>query len=165
MTGALSYAELVTALPENGGEYHLLSKAYHPAVGFVSGVVSFIVGFSAPIASSALAFGLYLRAVWPEVPVIPAALGLVVAMSALHAFKVGLGSRSQDALTLFKIVLVVGFVAAGAWSIDPARLAYEEHTLVDAAFSPSFAVALIFVTFSYSGWNAAAYVAGELERP
>ena len=58
MTGALSYAELVAAMPENGGEYHLLSNVYHPAVGFVTGAVSFIVGFSAPIASSALAFGL-----------------------------------------------------------------------------------------------------------
>lgn len=165
MTGALSYAELVAALPENGGEYHLLSRIYHPAVGFVSGVVSFVVGFGAPIASSALAFGLYLHAVWPEVPVIPSALGLVVAMSALHAFRVGLGTRSQDVLTIFKLVLLVAFVVIGAFTIDPARLGYAEQELVDASFSPAFAVALIFVTFSYSGWNAATYVAGEVERP
>ena len=165
MTGALSYAELVAAMPSNGGEYHLLTRAYHPAVGFVSGVVSFVVGFSAPIASSALAFGIYLHAVWPEVPEVPAALGLVVAMCALHAFRVSLGSRSQDALTIFKLVLVVGFVAVGALGIDPARLAHAERELLDASLSPAFAVALIFVTFSYSGWNAATYVAGELERP
>lgn len=165
MTGALSYAELVAAMPENGGEYHLLSNIYHPAVGFVTGVVSFIVGFSAPIASSALAFGLYLHAVFPTVPVVPAALALVVLMCSLHAFRVGLGSRSQDGLTLFKIVLVVGFIAVGVGEIDPGRLSYGVRGLGEASFSPAFAVALILVTFSYSGWNAATYVAGELEHP
>jgi len=131
----------------------------------VTGVVSFVVGFSAPIASSALAFGIYLHAVWPVVPVVPAALGLVLAMSAVHAFRVGLGSGSQDALTFFKLALVIGFVALGAARMDPSRLAVAEQDLLSATISPAFAVSLIFVTFSYSGWNAATYVAGELDRP
>ena len=56
---ALSYAELCAALPENGGEYRLLSRIYHPAVGFVAGWVSLLVGFSAPIAAVGIAFGRY----------------------------------------------------------------------------------------------------------
>ena len=165
MTGALSYAELVAALPKNGGEYQLLSTTYHPALGFVSGFVSFVVGFSAPIAASAIAFGTYLHAVWPGAPPLPAALALVWVMCAVHAFRVGLGSGAQDALTAFKILLVVGFIIAGLGSIETDRLTHATVPLMDAAFSPAFAVALIFVTFSYSGWNAATYVAGELERP
>jgi len=165
MTGALSYAELVTALPKNGGEYALLSEIYHPAVGFAAGVVSFVVGFSAPIAASAIAFGSYLHALVPAVPALPAALALVALASAAHAFRVGAGSLVQDALTAFKILLVVGFVALAGAGIDPARLAAGERPLLEATLSPAFAVALIYVTFSYSGWNAAAYVAGELEDP
>lgn len=165
LTGALSYAELVAALPHNGGEYQLLSTIYHPSVGFASGVVSFVVGFSAPIAASAIAFGQYLHAVWPAIPAMPAALVLVVGMCTVHAFRVGVGSGAQDVLTVFKIVLVVGFVAAGAAFIEPARLGWSERGFVEASLSPAFAVALIYVTFSYSGWNAATYVAGELEDP
>lgn len=165
MTGALSYAELVAALPENGGEYHLVGAVYHPALGFASGFVSLVVGFSAPIAASALAFGAYIHQVWPAIQAVPAALGLVLIMCAVHAFRVGVGSRAQDALTAFKIVLVLGFIALGAVGIDPSRLVSSDVSLVEVGFSPAFAVAVIFVTFSYSGWNAATYVAGELEDP
>ncbi len=165
MTGALSYAELVAALPRNGGEYQLLSEVYHPAIGFSSGVVSFVVGFSAPVAASAIAFGDYLHAAWPAIPETPAALGLIASMCLLHGFRVGVGSGAQDALTAFKLLLVAGFVVAGLGSLDLDRLGHATRPLLDASLSPAFAVALIYVTFSYSGWNAATYVAGELERP
>jgi APA family basic amino acid/polyamine antiporter len=65
--GALSYAELVAALPRNGGEYQLLTRIYHPAVGFGAGVISFVVGFAAPLAASALAFGHYAAAAVPAI--------------------------------------------------------------------------------------------------
>lgn len=166
MAGALSYAELVAAMPENGGEYHLLGAVYHPALGFASGVVSLVVGFAAPIAASAIAFGRYLHAVAPEVPEQPAAALLVVALSSLHAWRVRLGSGVQDALTAFKIVLVVGFAVLGWLAVrHPLLLGGGAQPALDAALSPSFAVALVYVTFSYSGWNAATYVAGELREP
>ncbi len=57
--GALAYAELVAALPHNGGEYQLLSRIYHPGVGFAAGFTSLVVGFSAPTAASAIAFAEY----------------------------------------------------------------------------------------------------------
>ena len=59
MCGALSYAELAAALPRSGGEYHFLSQIYHPALGFMAGFVSATVGFAAPIALAAMAFGKY----------------------------------------------------------------------------------------------------------
>jgi len=165
MAGALSYAELVAALPSNGGEYYLLSVIYHPSIGFASGVVSFVVGFSAPIAASALAFGHYVHALWPAVPELPPALALVAVMCAVHAFRVRAGGGVQDALTAFKVLLIAGFVAVGAAFLVPERLAEAERPLLAATLSPQFAVALIYVTFSYSGWNAAAYVAGEVRAP
>src|SRR4030088_3490200 len=59
LCGALCYGELSAALPRSGGEYHFLSEIYHPAVGFMAGFISATLGFAAPIALAALAFGEY----------------------------------------------------------------------------------------------------------
>src|SRR5437667_4074166 len=64
LCGALSYGELSAALPRSGGEYHFLSEIYHPAVGFMAGFVSATVGFAAPIAVTAMAFGKYFQGVF-----------------------------------------------------------------------------------------------------
>src|SRR3954466_2078781 len=68
LCGALSYAELGAALPRSGGEYHLLSRIYHPAVGFLAGWISITVGFAAPVALTAMAFGSYFHGAWPAAP-------------------------------------------------------------------------------------------------
>lgn len=165
LAGALSYAELVAALPSNGGEYHLLSAAYHPALGFASGIVSSVVGFSAPIAASAIAFGHYAHALWPAIPEVPSAVAVVVLLCVVHGFRLRAGGDVQDALTAFKILLIVGFVAVGAGFVVPSRMYEGGQPVIEAAFSSKFAVSLIYVTYSYSGWNAATYVAGEVRRP
>lgn len=67
LCGALSYGELGAALPRSGGEYHLLSEIYHPALGFLSGWVSLTAGFAAPTAIAAIALGEYTHAVYPAV--------------------------------------------------------------------------------------------------
>src|SRR5437762_13257716 len=61
LCGALCYGELSAALPRSGGEYHFLSEIYHPAVGFMAGFISATIGFAAPIALAAIAFGKYLN--------------------------------------------------------------------------------------------------------
>jgi len=168
LAGALSYAELGAALPRNGGEYQLLGRIYHPAVGFVAGWVSLIVGFSAPIAASALAFGSYLAAVAPGVPPVAAAVVLIALLAALHGFDVKLGSGIQNVFTLGKILLVAGFAAAGAVAIatrDAPPAVAPGVPLADAILSPAFAVGLILVSFAYCGWNGAVYIAGEVRNP
>lgn len=184
LSGALSYAELGAALPRNGGEYQLLGRIYHPAVGFVAGWVSLVVGFSAPIAASALAFGSYLAAVVPDVPPVAAAVVLIAALAALHGFDVRLGSGVQNAFTIGKILLVVGFALVGGLvaagfvggpapspavgpeaTLPTALAAPSPVPLSDAILSPAFAVALILVSFAYCGWNGAVYIAGEVRRP
>jgi len=168
LCGALAYAELVTALPDNGGEYRLLGRIYHPAVGFVAGWISLIVGFSAPMAASALAFGEYLGRLFPAAAASPslAGLALILGLALLHALRVRIGGAAQDLVTGLLVALIVAFIAGGLWVGDLGWLtAPAERSTLEAIASPEFAVGLVFVSFAYSGWNAAAYLAGEIERP
>ncbi|MGI9343293.1 MAG: APC family permease, partial [Gammaproteobacteria bacterium] len=168
LAGALSYAELGAALPDNGGEFMLLGRIYHPAVGFTAGVVSLVVGFSAPIAASALAFSFYLERVFPGAPGVPVAVAIVCGLSALHAWRATAGGRFQIAITSAKVALIIVFIAAGLWSAAPVpvqELVIKAKTLVDALMAPSFAVGLVLVSFAYTGWNASVYIAGELRDP
>lgn len=164
LCGALCYAELGTAMPHIGGEYRFLSELVHPAVGFTSAFVSLIVGFSAPLAALALAFGSYLQALVPAIPPGASAATLVVVMSALNAWRVSAGASAHTAFTVVKVLLVAGFALVGlAWG-DAAGLT-AGAPLGEVVAQPGFAVGLIWVSFSYTGWNAAAYVAGEVAKP
>ncbi len=166
--GALAYAELVAALPHNGGEYQLLKRIYHPALGFVAGVVSLVVGFAAPIAASALAFGEYLNLAlgMPLLPPTLSGIVLILAASIQHAVRLETGSRLQDLFTLLKILLLLLLILGGLWSGSPECLLGDgEPSLAQAVLSPAFAVGLIYISYAYSGWNAAAYVAGEVRNP
>ncbi len=166
LCGALSYAELVAALPRNGGEYQLLARIYHPALGFAAGIISVVVGFAAPLAASALAFGHYLAAIAPGVAPVPAAVAVIVGTAALHAMHVRVGGRFQAAVTAVQIVLMLALAVTGAVLGAPSRLlAPGSRPLFASVGSPGFAVALVYVSFAYSGWNGAAYVAGEMRRP
>ncbi len=166
--GALAYGELAAALPHNGGEYALLSRIYHPAVGFVAGTVSLIVGFAAPTAASAIAFGVYLERVLPGGPSWwPTLSGiiLIVGTAVLHVATVRRGSRFQDVMTLVKVFLVVVFIVGGLALGDIGLIGNTEANLIDEAFSGPFAIGLVLISFAYTGWNAAAYVAGETREP
>ncbi len=167
LCGAMIYGELGAMMPRVGGEYVYLKEALHPGVGFVSGWVSLVAGFSAPIGASALAFGNYLHGVIPVLPVRLTAVSLIAGLTLLHMFHVSLGSRFQTVLTVLKAMLILLFVAAGllwgdgAWS--------HLHTSLSSAsssvLSGEFAVQLFWVSFAFSGWNAAGYIAGELKDP
>ncbi|QIK39010.1 amino acid permease [Caldichromatium japonicum] len=166
--GALAYAELVAALPHNGGEYQLLKRIYHPAIGFVAGFTSLVVGFAAPIAASALAFGEYLNLALGMELLAPSMAGaiLILAASIQHTLRLETGSRLQDLFTLLKILLLLLFILGGLWSGSPQQLLGDGNPPVaQTILSPAFAVALIYISYAYSGWNAAAYVAGEVQDP
>lgn len=164
--GALAYAELVAMYPKNGGEYQILSKVFHPAVGFVAGWVSLIVGFSAPIASAAMAFGKYASHSMPDLNEFWAALVVIVLLSAVHAIKVTLGSAVQNIFTVLKLLLVGGFVIGGLALGDFSRITSESPADTwSVMLSPGFAVGLIYVTYAYTGWNGSAYIAGEIKNP
>jgi APA family basic amino acid/polyamine antiporter len=166
LAGALCYAELAAALPRNGGEYRLLGRIYHPAVGFAAGVISLLVGFAAPMAASALAFGRYLAAAVPGVPPLAAAAAVVALFALLHGADVGWGSRAQGAVTAAQVLLVAAAAAGGLALGVPGRILEPAgRPALAAVLSPEFAVGLVLVSFAYSGWNGAAYVAGEVRTP
>ena len=163
LCGAAVYAELGAMMPRAGGEYVYLSRAFHPAVGFVAGFVSLVVGFAAPIAATAYAFGAYLHAAIPAIPTVVAAVGVIGGLTALHMRDVSLGGRVQTALSAYKVLVIVAFIAAAAL-FGRGDMAHLTVT-APAPSAADLAVCLVFVSFAYSGWNAAAYVAGELRDP
>jgi APA family basic amino acid/polyamine antiporter len=164
LCGALSYAELAAALPRSGGEYNFLSQIYHPALGFMAGFVSVTVGFSAPIALSAIALGKYLAAAVPGLSPRWVSVSAVLLLAAVHSLTVRASGNFQVLITALKVALIVVFIGlgvalGGSWKFSP-----REGDL-GLIFSGPFSVSLMFVLYSYSGWNAAAYIIGEVRDP
>jgi basic amino acid/polyamine antiporter, APA family len=166
LCGALSYGELAAAMPRSGGEYHYLSKIYHPIVGFLSGWVSVTVGFAAPVALAAMALGQYSNKVYGSLDPVFVACGVVVALTLLHSTDLRAGSRFQNVFTLLKVLLIIVFIACGFMlgTGQPIDVMPVEQTKSDL-LSSSFWVSLVYVSYAYSGWNASAYMAGEIENP
>ncbi|MEM9388367.1 MAG: amino acid permease [Pseudomonadota bacterium] len=167
LCGALTYAELGAALPRSGGEYNFLSRIYHPAAGFVSGWVSATIGFAAPVAAAAITFGSYLSAVFPALPVKPLAAGLVIVLTIAHASTRANSAGVQRWFTMLKLALIVIFCVAALVLVQaPQPVSFLPSAAgVDAMLSPAFAVSLIYVSYAYTGWNAATYLTSELENP
>ena len=164
--GALCYAELATMLPRSSGEYNFLRRIYHPAFGFVAGFLSATVGFAAPCALAAMAFGFYFKAVMPGAP--PLLLGLVATwiVALVHLGGVRFGSAFHNAWTAFKLALIVAFIGLGFAVGDSQPITFMPLAGDAAAIvSAPFAISLVFVMYSYSGWNAATYIVGEIREP
>ena len=163
--GALCYGEVGANLPHSGGEYYYLSRLIHPALGFMSGFVAIIVGFAAPIAAASIALNLYVGTVITWWPVRLAAASTVIILAMLHAWDLRMGSRFQVFITTMKVVLISAFIIGVFWSrpTGGVQRLFEIHPAF--LLSSPFAVVLVFVSFAYSGWNAAAYIGTELKRP
>ena len=164
LCGALSYAELAAALPRSGGEYNFLSAIYHPAIGFMSGFVSVAVGFSAPIALSAMALGKYMAAALPGIPATWVSVTVVVLLAAVHSLTVRASGHFQVVITALKVGLISGFICLGFLGGGPLVFAPREADF-GLIFSGPFAISLMFVLYAYSGWNAATYIIGEVREP
>lgn len=164
--GALAYSELGAAMPRSGGEYYYLSRIYHPVVGFLSGWVSVTVGFAAPIAASAMALGAYFSSVFPLISPLAIALFVVFGVSLIHVRNMVLGSYFQQIFTVLKVVLIIILIGCGLIFAEPQNLEFLPSTTdLSSIFSSPFAISLVYVTYSYSGWNAAIYLASEVEEP
>jgi len=175
MAGALCYAELSTRMPDVGGEYVYLRKLYHPALGFLTGWTSLVAGFSAPIAASALGFSGYVfSGLQSRVPAISdgqlllikkgSAVAIILALTCVHYLGIRLGAAVQNTLTCLKIAIVLGLASFGLMLVNwsGSALAFGGG---DAQGGFSFGTAMMFVMFAYSGWNASAYIAGEMKDP
>jgi len=164
--GAVCYGELAAALPRSGGEYHFLSRIFHPVVGFLSGWLSVTVGFAAPIALAAMAFGKYFSTIFPEAPATTWSLVMVWCITLVHVGGVAIAARFQNVATWLKVTLIGVFIGAGYWLATGQSVrfapAVEDWGLIT---SKPFAVSLVYVMYSYAGWNAATYIVGEIRDP
>lgn len=169
--GAMTYAELGAAMPRSGGEYNFLSRIYHPAVGFVSGWVSASVGFAGPTALAAMTFAAYATSVlevsngvWLEKCL---AAGLVIVLTLIHSSNRRNSGGLQVVFTILKVGIIVIFCLAAFIATDTPQAVTFLPVEGDGALLTSgvFAVALIYVSYAYTGWNAATYLSSELENP
>ena len=181
LLGALCYAELGAMMPRAGAEYVYLRETYGPAVGFMSAWVSLVAGFSAPVAAAVKSFVIYLGHFFPVLAEDPtvggvvavidlSAVGLVWLLVAIHVRAVQSGTGFNDFMTVFKVGGIVLIILAAASigrgnasnliTISPS---FQELSRTDTL--AAFGTSLIFVMFCFSGWNAAAYVASEMEQP
>jgi APA family basic amino acid/polyamine antiporter len=167
LCGALSYGELAAALPRSGGEYNFLTRIYHPALGFMAGWLSATVGFTAPIALAALAFGAYFNGVWPGIaPPIWLGLGITWIVALVHLTGMRHSSRFQNISTILKILLIIGFMVAGIVYGNPEPISFVPSSIdLHHITSAPFAIGLVYVMYSYSGWNAQTYIMGEIKNP
>jgi len=173
LCGAAVYAELGTMMPRVGGEYVYLSRAFGPAMGFMSGWVALIVGFATPTAVGAVGFASYVHAVNPALPQVLVAVSLIVVITAVHMIDVRFGARLQAGLAGLVVAVIVLFVGAAlatgrlslanmAAGVGGVRANSGGGVLASAG---AFALGLVQVSYAYSGWNGAAYIAGEVREP
>ena len=162
--GAFSYAESGAFFKKSGGEYHFLSELYHPVVGYLSGWISVTVGFAAPVALAAMALGTYLKVVFGVSELVPAMSAILIA-SLVHSFSIRHSSVIQNLVTLLKLVLIIGFVILGSWHAFPGAALDWSSGWGREVLMPEFAVSLVYVTYAYTGWNAAAYIVEEIRSP
>ena len=167
--GALSYGQLAARMPESGGEYLFLSKAAHPMLGFIAGWVSLLAGFSGAIAFAATAFESYalpesIRPSWLP----PKTLAIVVVLfgGMVHSLRPRAGALLQNVAVLLKLGFLIVFIVLSMqllpvekWQGQPLQNGVSETG--GWAFAMAFAGALVWISLSYSGFNAAVYVAGE----
>jgi amino acid transporter len=161
LCGAVSYAGLVRRMTESGGEYLFLTRVVHPVAGFIAGWVSLLAGFTGALAFAALTFETYAFPTRPDwLPPGVAAGAMVIAAAFLHGIRVPTGAVSQNIAVVLKLILITGFLAFSgfvAMSEGPAPAPQNVGPFSLAVFAGS----LVWISLSYSGFNAAVYVAGE----
>ena len=181
LCGATVYGEVASYIGKSGGEYTFLTELYHPVIGFLSGWTSLFVGFSAAIASLALATGEYIlpfigvnndvlfQIASTEISIHKViGFGVILIVALIQFGGVILGGLVQNILTGLKLVMIAFFLSSPfllenlEWSTN--TLTPSENSF-ETIFSLPFAGALVWVMFSYSGWNASSYIVGHLKDP
>ena len=164
--GAFCYAELGTFFKGNGGDYIYLSKTYHPLLGYLSSWISLVIGFSSPVSLAALAMAKYLSVFQGNFGTYFAIVVILLVALAL-SFSISISGKFHNFFTFIKVSFVVVLIIIGVLlSQNPIHTSlnfgnsWEQEILL-----PAFATSLVFVTYAYTGWNSASYIAGEINKP
>ncbi len=166
LIGAFTYAELGTHFKESGGDYIYLSRIFHPFAGYLYAWISLTVGFSAPIAISALAMTSYLSPINPTIFTDWFGISVILLVTAIHSISVGQSGKFQQYSTILKIGFVFVLIALGFYYVPVENTAINfTNTWQEELLLPGFAVSLIYVSYAYTGWNSAAYITDEIEDP
>ncbi len=165
LCGARAYAGIARIVPRSGGEYRFLSTLVHPALGYLAGWASLLLGFSAPIAIDAIAAGAFAHTLGAWVNPTLFAVALILLMTAVHAVGLRFSVTAQNALVALKIVLVVGFIAVGLGGGNNAWPTWQPTNPSEGFPLGAFMQNLFFIAFAFSGWNAAVYAASEFRNP
>lgn len=168
-------------MPQAGGEYAFLSRLYHPAIGFLSGWVSFVVGFSAPIAASAIGFSEYFSRAFPQLLMWGEGVGLndpmmvkkilsvivIVLFTLVHLRGIEFGARVQNSLTVLKVGLILALLFLGfLWGEGSYSHVSEGRDFIfDFGGWKTIGLSLMWIMFAYSGWNASTYIGSEIRDP
>ena len=163
IAGALCYAELCTAYPNAGGDYHFLHRAFGRNISFIYGWSRATIINTGSIALLAFVFGDYMStlvnlgtyssAVW--------ALLIVIVLTVVNLAGIHASSSMQTWLTLIEIVGLLAVVAAGFWVDAPASGALQ--WFAQAPAPAQWGLCLVFVLLTFGGWNEAAYISAELK--
>jgi amino acid transporter len=163
ISGVIIYSDLAHRFPESGGEYLFLRRSLHPALGTAAGWISLVAGFTVPIAAAALGAELYFCRALGVSPGLPwIATGAVLGLGMLHALLPEKGVTVQNVAVSIKVGAIAIFIVFGAATITGT-------TATGSVASPetfsllAFAGSLVWISYAYSGWNAAVYVTGEVE--
>ena len=163
LLGALCYGALARHIPESGGEYVFLSRTLHPVLGYLAGWISLLVGFAVPLGVLGYAFGQYMSALGGAALASPRLTGtvLILVAAATHAVSLTAGARAQTIAVGIELVVITLFTGFGM-----GKLAHEGlHNVAAPGRMAGLGVALVIVSYSYQGWNAAVYVGGEVAEP
>jgi APA family basic amino acid/polyamine antiporter len=163
-TGSMAYAALGTALPENGGEVLYLSRLIHPVFGYISAWVSLVAGFAAPAAASALTASSYIGYFFPGIHVQVTASVILILLTILHLKSISTSGSTQYFITSLKILVILIFIILsitfGNYNhLQPIHFFGQEPDI------EAYGVSLLYVFYTYSGWNAFGYFAGHINNP
>jgi len=181
LCGALAYGELGAAIPKAGGEYIFLSELFHPLLGFLSGWTSFIVGFSAPIAASAIGFSEYFTSAFPglieaglfkgliSAPWLKKILSILIIsiFTIIHLRGIESSAKVQNWLTVLKVGLIAGLIFIG-FVFGEGSLSHlndAEGFNFSIGGWKTIGLSLMWIMFAYSGWNASTYIGSEIRNP
>ena len=173
IAGAIGYGALVRRLPLSGGEYLYLTRLMHPSIGFLAGWISLVAGFTVPITAMSKTAVQYALPDLQEAYLAGAAASLIIAVAvALHAAQVHIGATAQNLIVAVKLCLIALLLVLAGWQWNDAAV-WPGHALAgrDSAVMPdglggyvALLASMSWISLSYTGFNAAVYVAGESKQ-